>query len=210
MKRAGFLNAFVTVLLVGTAVLAAQVGVVKVADLDRLLVEVLQVRPGAVLADIGAGPDALLAARMARHVGPSGRVYATEIGERALGNLREAIRREDVKNVEVIEGHPARTNLPTECCDGIYIRNVYHHFADPPAMNRSLFDSLKAGGRLVIIDFYPQGREAISPADRDTGGQHGVTLETVTTELLQEGFELILSEKRPDMWFWLVVQRPAE
>jgi ubiquinone/menaquinone biosynthesis C-methylase UbiE len=163
MKRCGILNLLVAALLAGTAVVAAQVPLVRVADIEGLLLELLEVRSGVVLADIGAGPDAFLATRMARHVGPFGRVYATDVGEQTLASLREVIRKNEVNNIEVIEGHPSRTNLPAECCDGIYIRNVYHHFADPPVMNRSPFDSLKPGGRLVVIDFYPRGLRPARP-----------------------------------------------
>jgi ubiquinone/menaquinone biosynthesis C-methylase UbiE len=49
----------------------------------------------------------------------------------------------------VVEGGLAQTNLPDECCDAVFMRHVYHHFGDPPAMNASLFRSLKPGGRLA-------------------------------------------------------------
>jgi ubiquinone/menaquinone biosynthesis C-methylase UbiE len=177
------------------------------ADAARL-VEVLQVRPGSVLADIGAGPDALLTIPLARHVGPSGRVYATDLGAETLAKLKAVLDDAGVANVAIVQGDSSYTNLPEECCDGIFIRNVYHHFADPPAMNHSLLESLKPGGRLAVIDFQPRGQEATSPADRDTGDQHGVSPETVTKELVRAGFELISSENRPDRWFIVVVRKP--
>ena len=155
------------------------------ADAARL-VEVLRVAPGRVLADIGAGPEALLTMPMAKAVGTAGRVYATDLGE-LLGRLRQTIAKAGVGNVEVIEGHPSATNLSAECCHGIYIRNVYHHFADPPAMNASLWRSVKPSGRIAVIDFRPRGSEAAAPADRDEGDQHGVSPETVSRELVQAG-----------------------
>ena len=178
------------------------------ADHARLT-EVLHVGPGSVVADVGAGPEALLTIRMASTVGPSGKVYATDIGD-MLPKLRESVRRAGVQNVEVIEGQSSSTNLPAECCEGIFIRNVYHHFADPAAMNASLWKSLKPGGRLAIIDFRPRGREASSPGDRDEGDRHGVGRETVTRELLQVGFELITSDDRSNTWFVVVVAKPAK
>jgi ubiquinone/menaquinone biosynthesis C-methylase UbiE len=175
------------------------------ADAARL-VEVLRVAPGQMLADIGAGPEALLTMPMAKAVGPAGKVYATDLGEQ-LGRLRQTIAKAGVTNVDVIEGQPAATNLPAECCHAIYIRNVYHHFADPPAMNASLWRSVKAGGRIAVIDFRPRGSEAALPADRDEGDQHGVNPETVSRELVQAGFMLISSEDRPDRWFIVVVEK---
>jgi ubiquinone/menaquinone biosynthesis C-methylase UbiE len=175
------------------------------ADTARLI-EILRVSPGQVLADIGAGPEALLTIPMAKAVGASGKIIATDMGE-MLGRLRQTISKAGVQNVEVIEGQPSGTNLPDECCDGIFIRNVYHHFADPAAMNSSLWKSIKSGGRLAIIDFRPRGREASSPGDRDDGDRHGVNPETVTRELVQAGFQLIASEDRPDRWFLVVVEK---
>lgn len=177
------------------------------ADHARLS-EVLRLGPGSVVADIGAGPEALLTIRMATTVGPSGKVYATDIGD-MLPKLRDSVWKAGLQNVEIIEGHWSSTNLPPECCEGIFIRNVYHHFADPAAMNASLWRSLKSGGRLAIIDFRPRGREARSPGDRDEGDQHGVSRESVTRELLQVGFELVSSEDHADTWFLVVVEKPA-
>jgi ubiquinone/menaquinone biosynthesis C-methylase UbiE len=117
------------------------------ADAARL-VEVLRVSPGQALADVGAGPEALLTIPMAKAVGDSGKVFATDLGQ-MLGRLRDTIKKSGVTNVEIVEGQPASTNLPPECCDGIFIRNVYHHFADPPAMNAGLWRSVEPGGPVV-------------------------------------------------------------
>jgi len=176
------------------------------ADIARL-VEVLGVHAGSVIADIGAG-DGELTIPMAREVGATGRVYATDLGGAPLERLRKALEKANVDNAEVVEGHALRTNLPADCCDGIFIRNVYHHFADPGAMNASLRESLKVGGRLAIIDFAPDGPEAKSPADRALGKTHGVAAETVARELQQAGFELITTEARHRRTFLVVVRKP--
>lgn len=124
-----------------------------------------------------------------------------------LSRSHDTVKKSGMTNVEIVEGQPASTNLSPECCDGIFIRNVYHHFADPSAMNASLWRSLKAGGRLAVIDFRPVGTEAASPAGRDGGDQHGVLPETVSRELVEAGFTLISSEDRPDRWFIVVVEK---
>ena len=198
-------KARIVALAVGLATAAAAQD--NAADAKRL-VEVLGVRPGSVLADIGAG-DAQLTIPMAAEVGPSGRVYATDLGGGPLDGLRRAIANAGVTNVEIVEGHALRTNLPPACCDGIFIRNVYHHFADPDAMNRSVLESLKAGGRLAIIDFAPDGPEAASPADRAGGKTHGVAAETVARELERAGFEPVTIEHRHERTFLVVVRKPG-
>ena len=172
------------------------------------LIEVLHAKPGSVVADIGAGTDALLTIPMARHVGASGRVYATEIGTESLEKLKAVIEKAGVGNVEVVAGDPSKTNLAPDCCDAIFIRYVYHHFADPPAMNASLREALKPGGVLAIIEFAPRGREAPTPAERAGGDAHGIGAESIVRELKSAGFELISSEQRPDRIVRVVARKP--
>lgn len=176
-------------------------------DIDWL-VEELRIKKGSTVADIGAGDgDQTLA--IARHIGPKGKIYSTELGSESLQELREAINEADVTNVTVLEGHPNRTNLPTQCCDALFMRRVYHHFDDPAAMNSSLFQSLKPGGRLAVIDFEPRESEA-DPSGRDTGDTHGVTAQTVIKELKQAGFTLISNEQRSGRNIYVVMEKPAD
>jgi ubiquinone/menaquinone biosynthesis C-methylase UbiE len=174
----------------------------------KLLVSALDVHASSVIADIGAGPDGLLTIPMARHVGPSGHVYATELGT-AVKDLRALVDKTGLENIDVIEGDPARTNLPPNCCDGVFVRFVYHHFADPPAMNASLRQALKPGGKLAIIDFAPNGPEATTPADRAGGKTHGVTAATVTRELEGAGFEPLTTQPQEKRVFLVVVRKPS-
>lgn len=172
------------------------------------LIEVLKLQEGSVVADVGAG-DGDQALAIAEHVGESGHVYSTELGEDSVEELRDAIEDAEVENVTVLEGHPAQTNLPEECCDAISLRRVYHHIGDPPSMNASLLQSLKPGGRLAVIDFAPSGSEE-QTGERTSGSSHGVTAETVIEELRQAGFELVSHEDKPGRNYYIVMQKPAE
>jgi ubiquinone/menaquinone biosynthesis C-methylase UbiE len=126
------------------------------------LVTALKLQEGQTVADIGAG-GGQLAVALAREVGPSGRVYATELAADRLQDIREASEAAGLKNVSVLEAHATRTNLPERCCDALVLRRVYHHIDDPGQMNGSLRKSLKPGGLLAIIDFNPDSAES---ADR--------------------------------------------
>jgi ubiquinone/menaquinone biosynthesis C-methylase UbiE len=190
---------------VALAIATAAVAQDNARDAKRL-VDALQVRPGAVLADIGAG-DGELTVPMAKEVGTSGRIYATDLPGAPIERLRAAIGKTGVKNVEILEGDPNRTNLPSECCDGIFIRNVYHHFADPAAMNASLKQSLKPGARLAIMDFEPDHGEAATPAARGTAPTHGVKAATVARELEQAGFEIVSNEQLERRTFLVVAKK---
>ena len=191
--------------LMAAATLAAQD---YVAD-QAWLVEVLEVQAGSVVADVGAGGGELTIA-MAEHVTPTGRVYSSELGSEPLGRLRRAVDEAGVTNVSVVEGHPNRANLPDQCCDALFLRRVYHHFADPQAMNASLWRALKPGGRLAVIDFTPRGLESPDPSGRARGGSHGVTADAAVDELSQAGFTLVSAEERPNRNIYLVVRKPAD
>lgn len=170
------------------------------------LIEVLELKEGSVVADIGAG-DGDETIEIAKHVGPDGHVYSTELGSEKIQDLRSVIDGSDLNNVTVMEGDPAQTNLPEECCDALYLRRVYHHFEDPASMNQSLWKSLKPRGHLAVIDFEPRGNEA-EPSGRDSNDQHGVTAETVVSELQQAGFKLVSSENKSGRDIYVVMEKP--
>ena len=150
------------------------------------LAEVLGVKPGATVADIGTGGGAM-AVVLARLIG-SGRVYATDITERSLRTTREYAKKEGLTNLTVIEGGAASTNLPNECCDALFLRNVYHHVTEPAAFNKSLYATAKPGARLAIIDAPPgKASELPSGVPANRGG-HGVPVTVVIDELTAAGF----------------------
>lgn len=173
------------------------------------LVEVLELGPGSVVADIGAGGGELTIA-MAAHVGAAGRVFASELGDDSRARLEQAVESADVANVTVIEAGLDRTNLPAVCCDAVFTRFVYHHFADPLAMNGSLWQSLKPGGRVAVIDFAPRGSESSEPGGRATGDHHGVTARTVAGELREAGFTIVTAERGPGRTIHVVAVKPGE
>ena len=121
------------------------------ADAARL-VQALNIRAGSVVAELGAG-DGALSVAIARIVGEQGRVYSTELARASVEKIQAAAA--ELKNVTVVEGAPTRTNLPEQCCDAIFMRDVYHHFTQPQAMNASVLAALKPGGALGVLDFGP-------------------------------------------------------
>ena len=100
------------------------------------IAEVLELRPGMTVADVGAG-DGSYAVFLAEQVGGSGRVFATEVDPDLVDELRQTV--EGHSHVTVILGELDATGLPDGCCDRILLRRVYHHFLDPDAMDQSMF-----------------------------------------------------------------------
>ncbi len=174
---------------------------------EARLAKALDVKPGMTIAEIGAG-DGELTLAIARRITDTGRFYASELGADRIKSLRAAVDQSKLTHITVIEADAAKTNLPAECCDAIFMRAVYHHFADPPTMNRSLKDSLKRGGLLAVLDFTPPTPKSAKAGERGKDGQHGVTRVTLTDELTQAGFELVSSDDFSSRGVMVVVRKP--
>ena len=157
------------------------------ADVARLS-ELLRIRAGSVIADVGTAGGAL-SLLLSPVVGPSGRVFATDINKDRIGEINAAVAKAGVTNITVILGDANRTNLPDDCCDAIFMRHVYHHFGDPLRMNQSLWQGLKAGGRLAIADFLPTSGKSAPAGRRNEGDNHGIMPGTVIEELKAAGFD---------------------
>jgi len=112
----------------------------------------LDIRPGAVVADVGAG-SGYYTSRLARQVGESGRVYSTDIQPEMLRLLAQRVARERLTNVELVLATPEDARLPERCCDVVLMVDVYHELAQPQRVLRQLRRALKPDGRLVLIEF---------------------------------------------------------
>ncbi len=161
------------------------------------IVEMLAIKPGSTVAEIGAGNGAM-AVRIAQRIGPPGRVFATEIDPALVEQIRERARKAGLNNVTAVTATPTESGLPAGCCDAAYMIGVYHHLTDPAATDSSIFRALKPGGRLLINDFPPTIWLALFkvkgvPANR---GGHGVRDNIVIDEITAAGFRE-LKEIRP-------------
>jgi ubiquinone/menaquinone biosynthesis C-methylase UbiE len=116
-------------------------------------------------------------------------VFSTELEPDRLDDIRTAVREAGAANVEVREAALAGTNLPDACCDAIFMRAVYHHFASPPSMLAALHRSLKPGGRLAIIDFEPRAFLTLFFPTHEVPerGGHGVPMGFLQREVTADG-----------------------
>jgi len=169
-------------------------------EVDRLAA-LLEVRPGMTLAEIGAGRGRM-AVLVARRIGSSGRLHATEIEGGKLDAIRSGASTAGLTNVTVFRAGADFSGLPEACCDAVYMRRVYHHFTDAEAMNKSIYSSLRPSGRLVIIDF-------LSPR-WPFFLRHGIPADEVARQLRSTGFTL---ERRLEGWspidYCLVFRKPV-
>ena len=178
------------------------------ADAKRVI-EALALRPGSVVAEIGAG-DGALTVRIAEAVGQTGRVFSNELTPDRGDVIRARAAAAGIQNVTVVAGSAEATGLPDRCCDGIFMRDVYHHFTNPAAMNASILKALRPGGTLVTLEFGPPpGTESADVTLRGEDGQHGITPATLERELKAAGFE-ILSTTRYGFRASITVARSRE
>ena len=115
-----------------------------------------------------------------------------------------------LSNVTVLQSAAAETNLPAACCDALFMRLVYHHFGDPPAMNASLLRSLKPGGHVVVLEFRPTSGVTAAPGKRAEGNSHGVMPATVIEELTAAGFADVHEVPWPSAPTFAVIAQRAD
>ncbi len=152
----------------------------------RQLFELMELKPGMTVAEIGGGKGEMTV-EVAKRLGPDGRVYSSELSADRRADIRKAAEQAQLTNVIVIESSDATANLPEGCCDAIFMRDVYHHFTKPEEMDRSLVAALKPAGRLGIIDFEPRSGSKVPDGVPANRGGHGVHPATVIDELSNAG-----------------------
>ena len=117
------------------------------------VVRALGLRPGQVACDVGAGPG-YFTLRLARAVGPTGRVYAVDVEPKILEALRERLAKSGLRNVTPVLAIGDDPLLPPGGCDVILIVDTYHHFPDRSAYLGRLAQSLRPGGRIANVDYH--------------------------------------------------------
>jgi ubiquinone/menaquinone biosynthesis C-methylase UbiE len=114
-------------------------------------IEALQLQPGDVVADIGAG-SGYFAIRLAPRVS-QGRVFAVDVQPEMLDLLGQKLADQNLKNVELVLGQPDSPNLQPESIDLALMVDAYHEFAYPYEMMNGIIEALKPGGRVVLAEY---------------------------------------------------------
>ncbi len=129
-------------------------------QMPNRVIEALELKPGQIVADIGAGTG-YFAVRLAQSEAAP-KVYAVDIEPEMVTYLRERAAREGLNNLIAVRGGADQPNLP-EAVDLVLIVDTYHHIGNREAYFRKVAKQLKPGGRVAIIDFKadsPQGPPA--------------------------------------------------
>ena len=164
-------------------------------------IKALRLRPGQVVADIGAG-SGYYALRLAKAVGPSGKVFATDIQPGMLDILRRQAQRAGVDNVVPVLSAVDDPKLAAGSLDLAIMVDVYHELAEPQIFVRRLREALKPDGRLVLIEF--RREDPAIPIYE----VHKMSVADVRAELEPEGYRL--SEVLDDLpWQHIIVLERA-
>jgi ubiquinone/menaquinone biosynthesis C-methylase UbiE len=166
--------------------------------------EVMQlagVRPDMWVADVGAG-EGYYTVRLARVVGPKGRVLAEDIVPQVTDQLSDRVERGRLDNVAVRLGTPDNPRLPAQTFDRIFLVHMYHEVASPYAFLWHMREGLKPNGFVVVVD-----------ADRPVA-HHGMPPEQLKCEfaalnLVPAKFVMLTGREAYFMAFRIAGPRPA-
>jgi ubiquinone/menaquinone biosynthesis C-methylase UbiE len=145
--------------------------------------QIMQIAPGMTVADIGAG-SGYFTERLARLVGPTGRVFATDIQPGMIDLLKRRLSAQTIQNVSVILSEPSNPLLPAGTIDLALMVDVYHELGDPQTVLKHIRTALKPDGRLVLVEY--KGEDPTIPILPS----HKMTVAQAKTELEAEGFTL--------------------
>ena len=116
-----------------------------------LLIEKLALKPTNHVVDLGAG-SGYFTFRIAPLV-PQGKVYAVDISPEMLAIVRAKMRKSNAENIETVLSTVTDLKLENNSADCVLIVDAYHEFSHPLEMGKSIYHTLKPGGKLVLIEY---------------------------------------------------------
>jgi len=145
--------------------------------------DAMGIEPGMTVADIGSGTG-YFTVRLARRVGPGGRVYANDLQPEMQSLLRERLQRDSITNVTLVLGAIDDPRLPKATLDLVLMVDVYHELSQSQAMLRRVSETLKPDGHLVLLEYRKEDpRIPIRP-------EHKMSVDEARMEIEAEGYTL--------------------
>ncbi len=146
-------------------------------QINRVM-DVLGIKPGKSVADVGAG-SGWFTVRAAKRIGGLGRVYAVDINPEAVKYIEERARKEQLSNVKAILSKADDPLLPSSSVDAVLLLKTYHEVAQPIVLMKNLRAALRSGAKVGIIDRNGNGED------------HGVGRDVVIHEAQEAGYKLV-------------------
>ena len=155
----------------------------ELEEAPDVALNVLKIARGASVADIGAG-SGYITVKLAARVGPSGRVFANDVQPQMLQILGRRLADQHITNVTLVQGTFDDPKLEPASVDLVLMVDVYHELSQPQAILRHLRESLKPGGRLVLLEYRKEDPAVpIKP-------EHKMSVAEAKLEVESEGFTL--------------------
>ena len=152
------------------------------------VLDVLGVREGQTVADVGCG-SGYFTVHLAKRVGPSGKVYATDLQQEMLDLLAKKIATTRHRNVVPVLTTATDAGLPVSALDLVLLVDVYHEVPDPPRLLAQVKRALSPTGKLTLVEYRAEDpKVAIKP-------EHKTTLVQLRRELEANGFVFRASDE---------------
>lgn len=163
------------------------------------LLRALALKPGDVVADVGCGTG-FLARRIAKIVGPTGKVYCEDIQPEMLDRMKQYAAQEGVAGIVPVLGTAADPKLPKGVVDWLVLADVYHEFDDWRAMLLQMRAALAPRGKIALVE---------ARAEDNTAGyvnpQHRMSVRQVLAEWKSAGYRLLdLQESLPSQHLFIL------
>ena len=169
------------------------------------VLQALDLRPGMEVVDLGTGTG-FYALLFAGAVGPEGRVFALDISRPFVENVARRAREAGHHNLEARVNSPDALGLSPQSLDLVFTADTYHHFEHPAKMLTSIHQSLRPGGRLVVIDFHRQpGQSSRWVLEHVRAGR-----EQVIEEIEAAGFRLVAEPRVLAQNYFLIFSKAPE
>jgi len=159
------------------------------------IMDTIGIKAGMYVGEVGAG-GGRVAVRVARRVGPMGRVFANDIAESALAYMRQRCVRENIQNMEVVRGTLTDPRFPEAKLDAVYMTFTYRHLEKPVELLKNIAPALKPGGVLAVIDSKSYNRDPANNEIIRNGGLAGYRLARLETFLPEDDIYLFQWESR--------------
>ena len=147
------------------------------------VVMALGLRPGEVIADIGAG-SGYFTFRLAHHVGDKGKVYAVDVSPDMILYINHRIRELNVNNVVSVLADPDDPLLPDLSVNRFFFSESWHHIENQKKYLSLVKRMLKPGGEIVMIDFHKRDLPVGPPT------QMKIAREDLIKQMENNGFRL--------------------
>jgi ubiquinone/menaquinone biosynthesis C-methylase UbiE len=168
------------------------------------LIRAMGLQPGMTVADVGTGIGYMLPF-LSRRVGAGGHVIAEDIFDDFLASAKQRAENQKLANVTFVKGTETDPKLPGAAVDIVLALDVYHHFDYPEKMLAAIHQSLKPGGKLVVVEYYK--RQEAMPGGRALTHIR-LDMPAAIKEIEANGFHLIAEREHvPDSQYVLILRK---